>query len=121
MRTIRTTAALLALAAGGLACGGGGYDGGTTNPTTGASGGSTSNAITVADNSFTPSATTLAAGSTVTWTWTGRNQHNVTFDDGPASATQAAGTFTRTFASAGNYPYHCTIHGAAMSGTITVR
>jgi hypothetical protein len=30
------------------------------------------------------------------------------------------GTFPFTFNSVGSFPYHCTIHGLAMSGTITV-
>ena len=117
------SAIILALSAA-AACGGsdyGGDGGGGGTPTGTPGGGSTSNAVTVADNSFTPSATTVAPGTTVTWTWGGRVQHNVTFDDGPASATQTSGSFTRTFASAGTFPYHCTIHGTAMSGTITVR
>ena len=41
-----------------------------------------------------------------------------TVDDGIASGTQSSGTFQRTFSAAGAYPYHCTIHGAAMSGTV---
>jgi plastocyanin len=105
------------------ACGGSdGYgDGPTGSSGNPSGGGSTSSSIAVADNSFTPSATTVARGTTVTWTWGGRVQHNVTFDDGPASATQTAGTYTRTFAAAGTFPYHCTIHGTAMAGTVTVQ
>jgi plastocyanin len=118
----RLTAGLLLATA---ACGGGSDDGGTqpNNPGNPGNPGtpSTSNAISVRDNSFSPAATTLATGTTVTWTWAGSNPHNVTFADGPASATQAAGTFSRTFASAGTFNYTCTVHGASMSGTITVR
>lgn len=84
-------------------------------------GGSTSNAIGVGDNFFSPAATTVAAGSTVTWTWNGGNQHNVTFDDGAKSATQTSGTYARTFTTAGSYAYHCTVHGSAMSGTVNVQ
>jgi plastocyanin len=83
--------------------------------------GSTSNSIAVADNSFSPNATTVAVGTTVTWTWTGASQHNVTFDDGAASPTQATGSYARAFTAAGTYAYHCTIHGAAMSGAVTVK
>src|SRR5690242_4035871 len=114
----RTIVPRLALAALLAACGDG-Y-GSSTSGITGTT--STSgNAVRVADNSFTPSATTVASGTTVTWTWAGSRQHNVTFDDGTASATQASGTFQRTFVTAGTYPYHCTIHGSVMSGTVTVR
>lgn len=106
-------------------CGGSGY---STGPGTGAGGGgggtvgSTSNSITVANNSFSPSATTVAVGTTVTWTWAqGSVTHNVTFSDGTASADMSSGTYSRTFNTAGTYSYTCTIHGSAMSGTITVK
>ena len=82
--------------------------------------GSTNSDVTVADDYFSPSATTVAVGS-VTWTWTGSMSHNVTFDDGNSSPTQATGTYTRRFSTAGTYSYHCTIHGVAMSGTVTVK
>ena len=131
MRRLQHIVPALALLA---ACGGGSDGpeppsaptGSTGNPTgnptgTPAGGGSTSSSIAVGDNSFTPSATTVARGTTVTWSWTGRNPHDVTFDDGAKSATQAAGTFTRTFGAAGSFPYHCSVHGASMSGTITVQ
>ena len=109
------------LAAG---CGGGGYGNGATGPTTTQTppaGGSTSTSISVVDNAFRPAATTVPVGSAVTWTWNGSVQHNVTFDDGPASPTQGSGTFVRTFTQAGTYAYHCTIHGLAMSGKVTVQ
>jgi len=77
--------------------------------------------VRVRDNSFSPATRTVAAGTTVTFRWTGSAQHNVTFDDGPASANQASGTYQRTFPNAGDYPYECTIHGASMSGTIVVQ
>jgi plastocyanin len=44
----------------------------------------------------------------------------VTFDDGVASPTQSDGTYSRTFAAAGTYTYHCTVH-PSMTGTITVQ
>lgn len=104
-------AALTALAA--LGCG---SDGGSTDNNPPPAGG-----VSVANNSFTPSALSTTVGSTVTWTWnSGGVQHNVTFDDGQNSPTQGTGTFERTFTVAGSYPYHCTIHGVSMSGTVTV-
>ena len=78
--------------------------------------------VRVSNNQFTPSSRTVAAGTMVTFRWvSGSVTHNVTFDDGPASASQSSGTYQRTFANAGAFPYHCTIHGAGMSGTITVQ
>jgi len=82
--------------------------------------------ITVSDDSFSPSTLTVDVGATVTWEWTGGNQHNVTWV-GPgapaASATQTTGTYERTFGAAGDYDYYCTIHGTettGMRGTVTV-
>jgi plastocyanin len=42
------------------------------------------------------------------------------FDDGQKSPDQSTGTYTRTFNTAGAYPYHCTIH-PGMSGSVTVQ
>lgn len=117
--TCRRGIVLASVVALALGCGSS-YNGGTTGPGGGNPGGSTSNAISIIDNSFSPSATTVPVGTTVTWTWNGSNQHNVTFDDGTKSATQSSGTFDRKFDAAGTYKYHCTIHGAAMSGSVTV-
>jgi plastocyanin len=108
----------------GAACSGG-YGSSPTAPggTTGTTAAppATTNAIKIVDNAFSPVSTTVAAGTTVTWTWTGANIHNVTFDDGPKSATQNSGTYQRTFNTVGTYSYHCTIHGTAMSGVVTVQ
>lgn len=79
------------------------------------------NEVRVQNNSFSPASRTVAAGTTVTFRWSASaNTHNVTFNDGPASADQSSGTFTRTFAAAGSFPYQCTIH-SGMNGTITVQ
>lgn len=78
-------------------------------------------AVSVIDNAFQPQNATVAAGGTVTWTWNGSNTHNVTFATGTNSATQASGTFSRTFNTAGSFDYQCSIHGSAMSGTIIVQ
>ena len=77
-------------------------------------------AVSVGDNFFTPPSQRVATGGTVTWTWTGQVAHNVTFSTGTNSSTQTLGTFARVFQSTGSFGYMCTIHGAAMSGTIVV-
>jgi plastocyanin len=78
-------------------------------------------AITVGNNFFSPTSTTIGLGTTVTWTWSpGAVAHNVTFGGGASSATQSTGTFQRTFDTMGSFGYLCTIHGAAMSGSINV-
>ena len=86
-------------------------------------GGST---INVSDNSFSPSGTTVAAGTTVTWDWKGSSSHNVTWVAGSpaASPTQSSGSYQRTFDTPGTYQYYCTIHGtptSGMHGTVTVQ
>ena len=135
--------AAIALVLFAFGCGGGGGGGPTSPPPSGGTGGnggntggSTSAEIAVQNNQFTPSATTVAAGSTVTWTWnscTGDGyggqlctDHSVVFDDGvrQGSGVQNTGSFASQFANPGTYSYHCSIHGSAsagMRGTITVQ
>ncbi len=73
-------------------------------------------------NNFSPTSVSIATGGEVTWTWAaGSVDHNVTFSSGSNSATQDGGTFQRTFPTAGSFDYLCTIHGAAMSGTVVVQ
>lgn len=72
---------------------------------------------------FEPADVTITAGGTVTWNFAG-TAHNVTFNSaapqGGNIATIANSSVSRTFATAGSYPYHCTIHGG-MNGTVTVQ
>ena len=111
-------AILAATASFRAGCGGsGGYGGGGTGP-----GGGGGNTVTVSNNVFTPNATTVTAGTAVTWQWSsGGIAHNVTFDDGQTSGDKSSGAYTRTFGTAGTYPYHCTIHGPSMSGSVVVQ
>lgn len=81
----------------------------------------TTAAVSVGDNFFDPTSTTIAAGGSVTWTWAGSANHNVTFSSGSNSPTQTSGMFARDFPTAGSFDYLCTVHGAAMSGTVVVQ
>lgn len=136
-------AALISLA---LHCGGGGggygsssNGGGGYGPGGGSGGPPTVPANTVLvgidatstlTTAYYPNTLTVAHGTTVTWQWATGNtmMHNVTSGtpaggaDGTfASSTQSSGAnFTYTFATAGTYHYYCTVHGSAMTGTITV-
>lgn len=86
--------------------------------------------VAVTNNAFSPTSLTVAAGTSVQWAWdsctgdpyNGQTcvSHNIVFDDGVTSGLLDHGTYSRTFATAGTYPYHCAIHGPAMSGSITV-
>ncbi len=81
----------------------------------------TTASVNVDDNFFDPSSARIAVGGTVTWDWVGSVTHNVTFASGPNSGDQGNGaSFMRTFSTAGSFGYTCTIHGAAMSGTVVV-
>ena len=77
--------------------------------------------VTIADFHFTPPATTVHVGDTITWTNDGPSSHTATakdgsFNTGTLSKGQSA---SHTFTRAGTYAYVCTIH-PFMHGTITV-
>lgn len=86
--------------------------------------------IDVPDNSFTPRDVEVDAGTEVTWSNIGRNEHNVVPDEdgafeGVDTADFQPGTsYSTTFDEPGTYGYHCTIHGApgaaGQAGTIVV-
>ena len=78
--------------------------------------------LATAGLTFNPVTTTIKAGQTVMWLNNSMTDHNVTFDGGPAfSQALAGGTqLSRTFNTAGSFPYHCNIHGPSMHGTIVV-
>ena len=110
-------------------CGGGGSTTGPTN--NGVNTPPPAGGISVSNNMFTPGTKTVVVGTAVKWAWNSCSgdayngqtcvSHSVTFDDGTTSPTQDQGTFNRTFNTAGTYNYHCSVHGTAMSGTITVQ
>lgn len=119
--------------AGSAACGGSGGSGYPTGSSNGGSnqgpGGERTPSIAVVNSSYTPDATTVSRGTTVVWTWntcdTGYGgetctAHTVSFDDGPSSDVQERGSYSRLFAGAGTYRYHCKVHGSAMAGTVKV-
>lgn len=92
----------------------------------------TTAAVSVGDNFFksghnasqNPAVDTVAAGGTVTWTWTGSNSHSVQSTGTPSftsSTTKTTGTYQFTFNTAGTFTYDCAVHGALMTGTIVVR
>jgi plastocyanin len=94
------------------------------------------NTLVVGNNFFSPGGLTVAAGTAVAWNWNSCNpgdpgdgygysggcvSHGIIFDDGVKSNVQSEGSFNRTFTAKGTYPYHCIVHGTAMSGVITVQ
>ena len=111
--------ASIALAA---ACGGSDY--GSTSPPPSGGGPpppTATNAVSVSDNQFAPSAIRVAPGATVTWTWAqGSSVHNVTFQGGASDNLSNGATFSRAFPTAGTFTYQCTLH-PGMTGTVTVQ
>jgi plastocyanin len=78
-------------------------------------------AVEMKELAFNPATLTVPTGSKVTWTNNDTTAHTVTFDDGSADSGNLAvgSTFDHTFAAAGTFAYHCTIH-SFMKGTVTV-
>ncbi len=131
-----TTSLVLALAAcGGSSSSPSAPQNNTGGPTTGGNtGGSVNtNQVTVGVGAFTPTSITVAAGTTVTWTWNSCStdpyygqtcvSHSVMFDQngGPQSLTQDSGSWSYTFTTKGTFTYHCAVHGTSMSGTVVVQ
>lgn len=81
--------------------------------------------IRVVDNSYSPTGLQVPAGTTVTWSWEGSFPHSVsgTFNGETieSGVLEAGGQFEFEFASAGVLEYECSVHGAAMAGTVTVQ
>jgi plastocyanin len=135
MRLAARMTLLLLIAAAG--CGGSstapGSGGNTTgnNPPPQTNPGSTSTSITVGNNFFDPTSTTIPVNTKVNWTWNACGgdgyggqtctSHGIVFDDGTASGSQSEGSWSRTFTTAGTFKYHCSVHGSAMSGAIVVQ
>ena len=87
--------------------------------TTAAPGGGGST-ITVADFVFSPPTLTVKAGTAVDIKNTQGVAHTFTADDGSFDLElDPNGGGTHTFATAGSFPYHCTIH-TSMKGTVVV-
>lgn len=96
----------------------------TTQPTPTPGG----NSVAIRNFEFNPQTLTVAMGTTVTWVNQDSPEHQVVND---ASGTTAEGaifksnpltngaSYSFTFATAGTYPYHCSIH-PSMKGTIVV-
>ncbi len=80
------------------------------------------------NGSVNPAVDTVAAGGSVTWTWTntGSVPHSIQSLGTPVfrNSTVLTGngsTYRVTFNTAGIYQYDCAVHGAMMSGTIVVQ
>ena len=79
------------------------------------------NEVWIQNMAFNPSTITVTAGTTVKWTNKDNVTHTVTsnsslFDSGNISS---GNTYSHQFATAGSFPYHCSIH-PSMTATVVV-
>ena len=80
------------------------------------------------NGSQNPAVDTIAAGTSVTWTWNAAGQHSIQ-STGVAPEifrnsvvmTAANSSYTVTFQNPGTYTYQCMVHGSAMTGRIVVQ
>lgn len=121
--------AFVVLALAGAACGGGSTKAtGTPSETPTETHAACTPAVKVSakDFEFDAKTVTIKAGECVQWEMTGSAPHTVTADDKSYdSLTLGKGKmFSHTYATAGTYPYYCTLHGSAggkgMAGTVVV-
>ena len=78
------------------------------------------NAVEVVDFAFEPGDLAIQAGSTVTWTNTGQEIHNVKGEGFFSEALVAGDAYEHRFARPGTYSYTCTLHPTQMRGVVTV-
>lgn len=84
--------------------------------------------VSVVNYAFNPAAVTVGLNDQVTWTWApadGAIPHTTTSD---TSGLWDSGihtqpfSFSKTFTTPGNFPYHCTLHASlGMTGGVTVQ
>jgi plastocyanin len=90
---------------------------GSTPPAT--TGGATA-AVTLQNFAFSPSTVQVSVGGSVTWTNNDSVTHTVTGDGFDSGQLAPGKSFSKTFAAAGTFNYHCSIH-PSMTGVVTVK
>ena len=77
--------------------------------------------ISIVNFAFTPSSVSINVNDSVKWTWAG-SPHSTTSDTGlwESGVLGTGATFTHMFASAGSFPFHCSVH-PFMTGTVAVQ
>ena len=97
-------------------------------------GGGAVGAVTIGNNFFlsghngtcNTAIDTIAAGGTMTWTWTGSTSHGVRSQGMPSFPssnilTGAGQTYSVKFDVAGAYEYDCPVHPSQMTGRVVVQ
>jgi plastocyanin len=110
MRRLLPLAFVLAAVAVAAGCGGTG----TTEPV------ATHQVLLPKSYMFTPSAVTVKAGTTVTWTNHDNFTHTVKFDGQPDHDLSPGHSVTIRFPRAGTFHYVCTLHSHDMHGEVVV-
>jgi plastocyanin len=78
-------------------------------------------AIEIVDGGYEPDEVLISAGTTVVFTNTGKQPHNVHWGDGTGASPDLAtgGTYQRTLETSGTYRYMCGLH-PLMTGAVVV-
>ena len=121
LRRVLSAVALLGLVLALVGCSGSG--GSTTTPATGgSSSGSAATAPTVVEKNFAfePATLDVKVGDTVTFKNEDSAPHNVNIDGKDLGSQDPGASVTWTAATAGSFPYTCTIH-PSMAGEIVVK
>jgi len=94
----------------------------TMAPTNGTPVSIVSGSSNLTTTAYSPNPITVAVGGTITWTNNDNTAHTATDDAGGWNSGSIApgGSFSRTFPSAGTFPYHCTLH-VNMIGSVRVQ
>jgi plastocyanin len=76
----------------------------------------------ISSSAFGPASITVSVGTTVTWRNNDGVAHTATSDAGTwdTGNIPGGGSASRTFSTAGSFPYHCTFH-SGMRGTVVVQ
>jgi plastocyanin len=79
--------------------------------------------VNISDDQFDTTTVQIQPGQSVTWHWTGMDQHTVTANANQtmsfSSPFKTSGTFTRSFPKPGRFLYHCQVH-AQMRAAVEV-
>jgi len=118
---LNMVASLLVLVLLAVACTGGAKATPTTAPAVQPTSISSEIKIVIANFAFDPATVTVPVGTTVQWTNNDSPTHTITSDAGDwdSGKLKNGQSFSHTFAEAGSFGYHCSIH-TSMKGTIVV-
>jgi plastocyanin len=94
----------------------------STNPTSTGTTPVNAASVTIQNFAFSPATVYVKIGGTVTWTNKDATPHTATdlggsFDSGSLATDK---TYSATFATAGTYTYHCSIHSMMPNATVVV-